>query len=306
MPSRKHLKPLPRFSFVVPEHEVKGTGWLKKYSNGARRHAAYWGGPAKHRCRDNRHIEVEQQDINNCVSDRDNGPRTADGEKFAISTSRNQRPSRPKNIQPLEYASPYHIETDNLQYLPFVLPDIRATGSPFSSGLATFKFYGTDFVEQFVMYDHEDYPIMFSSCLLLSYAHYMALTGFGTKTVLLKLKGKVIHYLSTKIKSSAGVLGPRCLIAILALGSPILCLVSQDMPKGLSVREYIRVSTEENYLCCQESADAAESSLDERNIHQQAIQRLFLGSEGQFQDIKSLALLKYVSNCINMYAPSTP
>ena len=306
MPSRKLLKPLPRFSFVAPEYEVKGTGWLKKHSDAARRHAAYWGGPARNRRQGNRHIGEGQDDIINCVSNTEDGPRTPDGEWFAISTSQSQGPSRPKNIQVLGYVAPFHIETDNWQYFPFVPSGIRATGSPFSSGLATFKFYGAEFVKQFVMYDHDDYSIMCSGCQLVSYAHYMALTGSGTKMVLLELKGQVIRHLSAKMKCSNGVLSPQCLTAILALGAPILCLVSRDMPKGLSIPEYIRVSMEENYLCCQESADAAQSSLDERIVHRQAIQRLFLESEGQFQDVTSLELLQYVSNCINMYAPSTP
>ena len=133
---------------------------------------------------------------------------------------------------------------------------------------------------------------MFSGYLLLSYAHYMALTGRGTKTVLLELKGQVIRHISSQMKSSDCLLSPWCLTAILALGSPIVCLVSRDLPKRLSIWEYINATMEEDYLCCPESADTAQSALDERIVHRQAIRKLLFKSSISFQDTDSLALLK--------------
>jgi hypothetical protein len=130
----------------------------------------------------------------------------------------------------------------------------------------------------------------------------MALTGRGTKTVLLELKSQVIRRISAKMKFSDSLLSPRCLTAILALEAPIVCLMSQDLPKSLSIWDYINASMRHDYLCCQESADVAYAALDERIVHRQAMHRLFLKSFAGIQDAVGLALLQYISNSINMYA----
>jgi hypothetical protein len=142
---------------------------------------------------------------------------------------------------------------------------------------------------------------MFSGCLLLSYAHSMALTGRGSKAVLLQLKGQVIRCISSKMNASNGLLSPRCLTAILALGAPIVCLVSQDLPKGVSIWEYINVSTRDDYQCCSDSADIAQIAFDEGMVHQKAMCRLLIKSSTGFQDTNSLALLQYLSNYVDMY-----
>jgi hypothetical protein len=141
---------------------------------------------------------------------------------------------------------------------------------------------------------------MFSGCQLLAYAHSMALTGDGTKTVLLELKTQVIRRISATMKSSDGFLSPWSLTAILALGAPIVCLVSQDLPKRLSIREYINASMQDYSLCCQDSADIAHRALDERLVHRQALYRLLLKSSSCCTDAEGLALLQYVSNCVKM------
>ena len=150
------------------------------------------------------------------------------------------------------------------------------------------------------MVDDEDHSIMSSACLLLSYAYSMALTGQGTKTVLLALKSHVIQRLSAKMKSSNGLLSPRCLTAILALAAPIVCLVSQDLPKRLSMWDYLMASMQDNYLCSPESAETAQRALHERMVHRQATRRHFVHTKVGFQDADSVALLRYISNCINM------
>ena len=68
---------------------------------------------------------------------------------------------------------------------------------------------------------------MLSGCLLLSYAHSVALICQGTMTMMLELKSKVIRRISTKMGTAEGLLSPQCLAAILALGAPIVCLFSQ-------------------------------------------------------------------------------
>lgn len=238
MPSRRHSKPLPKFSFLAPKHDLKGTARLEKRSNTARRHAAYWGGPARHQHRDAIQNRVEEGNIASRALIVNYGPRHFDAELLKT------RCLKPRDTQATKCASPYDIQPDHLQFLPSVPPEIRLMDAPLSAALATFKYYGTEFIKQFIMYDHEDYFLMFSGCLLLSYAHYIALTGFGTKPVLLELKSLVIHQLSKQIESSNNILSPLCLTAILALGAPILCLVSREIPNGVSIREYIHINME--------------------------------------------------------------
>ena len=196
--------------------------------------------------------------------------------------------------------SPQHIRCDNLEYLPFIPSEIRAADSAFSTALLIFEFFGDGFMKHFAMSNHEDYPIMFSGCLLLSYANSMALTGRGTKTLLLQLKVQVIRLISTKMRSSDGSLSPQCLTAILALGAPIVCLVSQDLPKSLIISEYIKVSTQEDFLCCSASADTAKHALEERIIHRRAMRKLF--SKSTASSGKADKLAQYISNSMNMYA----
>ena len=150
------------------------------------------------------------------------------------------------------------------------------------------------------MVDNEDSAMMFSSCLMVGYAHYIALTGQGTTTTLLELKSQVIRYLTSKMNSPDALLSPRCLVAILALGAPIVCLVSRDFPRGLSIREYINVTLEEDYLCNEESAVVALSSYNEQRLHRQALRRLLLRTKTGFQDGDSIALLQYISNYMKL------
>jgi len=72
MPSRKHIKPPPTFSFVTLEFEAKETRWLKIHSGAVRSHSAYWGGPARHRRQAKKHT-AEQLGIRNELNEIDSG-----------------------------------------------------------------------------------------------------------------------------------------------------------------------------------------------------------------------------------------
>lgn len=343
--------------------------WLKKHSGAARSHAAYWGGPLRHKRPGKEHAERAQckTTTSSSTSETDGDPCLRDGVHLAIRYSaspavRRRGPTKsnsanlrtrygcitckkrhikcdetPDLCLKCKYAgikcdgyappktwlfesrakskaendstsppqagvdSPRHLDTDPLQHLPPLPSEIKATRTYFAAGVTTFEFFGGGFVQRFLKFDHHDYSIMFSGCLLLSYAYSMALTGLGTKTVLLELKSQVIRCISAKMKSSNSLLSPRCLTAILALGSPIVCLVSQDLPMGLSIWDYINASMRADYLCCQASAQIAQRALDERTVHRLAMRRLFVKSLASAQDPDSFALLQYVSNCMNMY-----
>lgn len=315
MPARKEIKPPPKFSFVTSVPAAKGGSWLKRHSSASRSHAAYWGGPVKYQDLRKKQVAGQQSDGGTSGSDTNINFTSCDAVKlvygsFAAPTKSRRGSTKPKNaniIVPSMTARleiPRNIKPSMLQYLPSIPSDLRAKDSPFATTFSAFEFLGEGFVKQFVVVDHEDYPLMFSGCLLLSYAYSMALTGKGTKTVLLELKSQVIRRISSKMKSSDGLFSPQGLIAILALGAPIVCLVSQDLPKCLSIWDYINVSAQEDWLCCTASADTAQQALEERVVHRQAMCRLFSKSNTIYQDASNLALLQYVSNCVDLYAPS--
>ena len=162
-----------------------------------------------------------------------------------------------------------------------------------------FEFLGKDFTRQFVVSDHEDHQILVDGSLLLGYAYRMALTGHGTRTGLLELKSKVFHHVGTRL-ASGSVLSPRVLTAVLALGSPVVCLVSQDLPQHLTLLEYISTSTQGDCLCSEEFANVAQHAIRERTTYLHAMRGLLSLSNSLRYDANSLALLRYICNCMEM------
>jgi hypothetical protein len=64
--------------------------------------------------------------------------------------------------------------------------------------------------------------------------------------------------------------------------------------------EYINASMQDDYLCCQESANTARSALDEQVVHHRIMDNNLSRSMASFKDARSLALLRYVFNYRNM------
>jgi hypothetical protein len=294
MPCRKKLKPRPNYAFVTVGFEAKEPSWFLKHSGAARSHAAYWGGSAKNRRKGNRYIASPDANQDS-GSYHDSNPAFG---SFSDSTIR-QRMSLS-----ISHSLCYN-QYDNLQHLPRVPPEFQAIGFHSAANFEIFKFCGEDFVRNFFMLDHEDYSIMFGGCMLLSYAHSMAVTGQGSKMVLLRLKGQVIRRISARVSSSDGLLSPWCLTAIMALAAPVVCLVSQDMPKNLTVWEYLHASMKDDFnCCCPEYAEIAQIALEERIVHREAMCRLLINSRANLQEAESLAFLHYISNSVNMYVHS--
>jgi hypothetical protein len=312
MPSRRRTKPLPSFSFVTLECKAKEISWFKVHSRAARSHAAYWGGSAKNHRPGQKQIPRQQDSTTAFVSDSDKELNSRDESKLAVGCCaapavRLRGSTGPKNAKPVRFPlkaglqSLRHIEPDHLQFLPPMPSRVSMMAVTNTSNTRVFDFCGKGFVNQFIMFDHIDYSIFFSGCLLLSYAYSMALTGLGTKAALLELKGQLISRIARKMQLSDGLLSPWCLTAIMALGAPIVCLTSQDLPKSLSIWDYIMESMRDDTLCCSTSADIAKFALHEQAVHWQALRRLLFKSSASFHDVKGTALLAYVSNCMEMY-----
>ncbi|KAL6815264.1 hypothetical protein GGI42DRAFT_338618 [Trichoderma sp. SZMC 28013] len=307
MPLRKHTKPPPRFTFVTPEFEGNQMRWLKTHSDATRSHAAYWSGPAKRRWQAGKDSNKKEDSASaqGTFADERSYPHTAQVE-LRCSAARNlQCPGstaatdRKTLPQGEDYSTFRQIEPTGSRCPQALPPGLKETNS-FSVDLTVLKFYNEDFMRKFVMVDNADSTLIFTSCLLLGYAYHLALTGQGTMTILLELKSQVIRHLTAKMNISDGLLSPRCLIAILALGAPIVCLVSRDLPRCLRIGESINMMLDEDCLCSEESAVIARTSLNEQVVHRQALRRLFQKARINFQDSESVALLQYISNYMNI------
>ena len=297
----KSNKPRPRFSFVNLEFEAGDVSWFRRHAGPTRSHAAYWGGPLG--------AQRHQSDAEICAPNavRDHAPPHEAGPVYGCFPTRSSRPWQARATATIASPhfmisppSPRHFEPDPLRYLPSLPFEIFGTETSAAVCSSLFEFFGETFVKRFLTSNHEDSSVMFCGCLLLSYAHNLALTGAGKKTVLLHLKGHVIRHVNTKIATS-NTLSPQCLTAILALGAPIVCLASQDLPNSLSIRDYVDASTKGDCLCCREPSDMAQRALAERIVHRQAMDRLLLDKQNATQDSDSLALLQYVSNHLKVY-----
>ncbi|KAL5092955.1 hypothetical protein Trisim1_000681 [Trichoderma cf. simile WF8] len=307
MPLRKHTKPPPRFTFVTPEFEGNQMRWLKTHSDATRSHAAYWSGPAKRRWQSGKE-SIKKEDsasARGTFADERTYPHTAQVEHRCSvartlqcqgSTAATDRKTLPQRG---DYSTFRPIEPTGSRCPQALPPGLKETNS-LSVDLTVLKFYNEDFMRRFVMVDNADSTLIFTSCLLLGYAYHLALTGQGTMTMLLELKSQVIRHLTAKMNTSDGLLSPRCLIAILALGAPIVCLVSRDLPRCLRIGESINMMLEEEYLCSEESEMFSPATLHEQVVHRSALRRLFLKARANFQDPESVALLQYISNYMNI------
>ena len=299
MPSRRKTKPPPQFSFVTLDFDGTAVSWLNIHSGAVRRHAAYWGGPVKHQEKND--VARPQRTYTSIISSTDttsylqNSDESAPGcvvdSKDAKSIS--SRFNAGRKFQRC-------VEPDVLQHLPPVSSEIKAAAAASGLGLSTLKFLGEEFAKRFLLFDHEDYSVMFSGFLLHNYAYSMALTGRGSKRKLLELKAHVIRCVGAKLKSSNGVLSPQCLSSIHALAAPLVCLLSQELPQNLSVGEYLIASMQDDCLCCPDSAETAQRNLRERNIHRRAMRRLLADSSTIYRDADNFSLLQYVSRRMNM------
>ncbi|KAI1614707.1 hypothetical protein EDD37DRAFT_410916 [Exophiala viscosa] len=302
----KGNKPRPRFSFVNLEFEAGEVSWVKRHAGPTRSHAAYWGGPVGAQ----RHQHNADTPALNAV--RYHAPPQEAGPVYGCFPTRSSRRWQAIATKTIEYPplmlstpTPRQFEPDPLLYLPSLPFEISGTITSAAVCSSLFEFFGETFVKRFLTSYHEDASIMFCGCLLLSYAHNMALTGVGMKTVLLQLKGQLIRQLNTKIATS-NILSPRCLTAILALGAPIVCLASQDLPNSLSIRDYVDASAKGDCLCCREPSDMAPRALAELIVHRQAMERLLLQQKTATQDSNSLALLQYISSHLKVSTALEP
>lgn len=279
--------------------DVKGVNWLKTHTSVARSHAAYWGGP--HEDRSEEQGNPPDPAFTDAEAEATKHVRCSGGVVAARLPTYRHR-GKLKNDEAVRWearlrsSDPRPCHSRGSPSIPRELKPIDLFGAELSPR----SFLGEGFVKQFVMSDHEDHALLLDSCLMLSYAYRMALTGRGTKAALLQLKSRIFRCLTARIEAWDSLLRPRCLIPVLALGAPVVCLVSQDLPGRMSFSDYISASTLDGGLCCVEFANIAGRALQERLRYWQVISRLLCDTIKTPQDADGFALLRYISNCMNM------
>ena len=308
MPSRKrkHIKCPSSLSFITLDSRAPGVNWLKVHSGAARSHAAYWGGPNRRACRGEKQIknqnstfqgysDINYPDLEN-VSASSPSSNIDTRKSFELVNSKASTASRDATDGFFRYSN-----SDSLHYLSQSPLETRSRESCSEAYLSIFKFLGKTFVRQVLKVEDKEHSLVLRSCLLLDYAYYMVFTGQGTKLVLLKLKGELIRHINKIIEGAKGMLSLRCLTAILALENSAVCLVSQDLPHGRRMWDYIHGSLLNEFLCClPESLDIAQCADNEQAVHRQLMQMLFPTSCTSFRDAESLMLERYLSNYMKM------
>jgi hypothetical protein len=276
------------FSFVVLEPKPEKGNWTKVVSCSARSHAAYWGGPTQ-------------------VRRRVRGPKPSTaaegGDRAVLEPVRLKSAKAAKENQksvPAQYPllrSMAGIQSIALKTFPISASVMDAvTDSSFANSHYLLSFLDSTFIQRS---SYDNTSLILDSFLLLSYAHYMALTGSGTKPKLLNLKNEVIKGVSTKLKSTPKSPDLSFLVAIQALQTPIVCLVTQELPQNLNVREYVLHSMT-GECCSPASAATASESLNERIIHQKFLETTLCNTNTALLDSEAMAPFTYVSNSMKM------
>jgi hypothetical protein len=278
----------PLYSFVMLEPQSQSGNWTKVVSGSARSHAAYWGGPSQVR----RKARAQK-------------PRTAAecGCRNVLELERLQGAKDMKEDQKLVPGyfplprSISGIQSLALQTFPISSSVMdTVTDSSFANSHYLLSFLDSTFIQRS---SHDDSSLILDSFLLLSYAHYMALTGSGAKSKLLSLKDEVIKGVGKKLKSTTNVPDLSSLIGIQALQTPIVCLVTQELPHNLNVRDYVLQSIT-GECCSPTSAATASESLSERVVHQQFLETAICNINIASMDSEAIAPFTYVSNSMKM------
>ena len=308
MAGGKHTKSYAQFSFVSLGTDVKDVNWFTTHSRASRSHAAHWAKSCKQRMPCENQVRVSDRANTTLVfaSHQSSLAEKGESSQHHITGARPpyRTPRKPKKkiakivSSKREPRRLHDAEHENLGH-PFLAgPSVAVLGLSRSNSFLL-EFLGPEFIRKFIVSDHEDHLVLIDGSLLLSYAYRMALTGKGSRTGLLELKSKVFHHLGTRI-ASGSKLSPRVLTAVLALGSPVVCLVSQDLPKHLTLLEYIDTSTQGDCLCSKEFANVAQHAIRERATYLHAMRGLLSLSNSLRYDANSLALLRYICNCMEL------
>lgn len=215
-------------------------------SRAARQHAAYWSA-APRRCQPPQGSGGSPEQFNQLDVE---GPGNFTGGHLqspsfmtedAQFASIVQHSWRPQSKSPSPATDTFYLRGDFDAF--DVLPS-PVCGPNTSRDLGTLKagmlrFFGERFVRGVLLRDPEHCQIMFTSCLLLSSTHQIAMTGRGSQVGLMELKGELIRAVNAAISTLERPIKLEVLIAVLILGMPLVSLVTNQVPGCIPLRDYI-------------------------------------------------------------------
>lgn len=304
MPRRKGNNVQPRFSFVNPQNDPITARASHTRTSAVRRHAAYWGGPMRH----SRNYVAGATEIMSMTS-LANGQGQVSTESMHAANEEQTKLSRivrPRKIQPIpEMTNRYgsYSPGERTQSLLFsivcplprgldsvalLLGDWSCSESPMTGT------FGRTLIGRFTVPYQWTSSVFMAGCMLLTTAQTMAVTGKGTRADLLELKAQVLRSISRNISRASGPPSLECMAVGTLLCSPIVCLLSQDLPNGLSFGKYVEASTQGIHVCCPEAATAAKIATCERKVHWRHLLKFSSEVERSDQQAEQIELFRYL------------
>lgn len=128
---------------------------------------------------------------------------------------------------------------DTFQVLPRLQCESKIPGILDPMKATLINLFGVHFVRNVVLRDSEYCSVMFAGCLLLCSAYQFALTGKGSRLMLMRLKDEAIREVNRALSSVDGRARMETLVTVLILGMPIVCLFTNQLPQYLDMEEDI-------------------------------------------------------------------
>lgn len=306
MPRRKSDKVRPRFSFIDPEIGPVERKSKKARSSAGRSHAAFWSGPWRRSKSIAKPLEpVAQESVSSRTDHKLHSGDVSDKsyeQKQLIQRIQEQaelltHPTLDGKLRTLHTAT-YCFSP--LSYSPnAIIPtsSLLQAASQESSSLS--GDFGEILGDTFSTPCKKDHHIVVAGRMLLSVAHGMAIAGQGRRAILFDLKARVLQAITKEKKSDLALVG-----SIMLLGSPLVCLMSQDFPDNLSLEQYVSISEQSARLCGSRAAAIAKSATAERKLHWLHLKQLSSEIQNEGLSINQLRFLDYMSRYIRMYVYS--
>lgn len=281
MPKRNNQKSQAKFLFATPCTAAIAVGLGKSHTSATRSHAAYWGGPTE---------KIHKSDAE--IRDKDDRLGTSGNINNVIQAYSGDYLSFSRSVTGSSRAFDTYT---------FLSNEVVADNGGPAIHIVVADLFGKEFLKQIDNPCGRENPALANAYLLVAVAYSMAVTGKGDKTLLFYLKEQLLRRVLQDIQAKSGRASPQIMGVMLLLGSPIVCLLSHDLPGGLPIREYLILSADSKHLCCTNSAVTAKESLRESKIHCANLAKLLTLEQREHQRVAHTEWLTYLSRYLEMY-----
>lgn len=274
MARRKHPTPQAKFAFTAPRTAATEANRSNVRPSVLRSHAAYWGGPMR---KVRSHSETQPQ-------------------KEKLHDDKDTRPFAENCLSPCS----------ELSMLPTPAPgvDLSTASTTDTVGImsdtAVAGLFGRDFLEKIAVSSGQEGLGLLNGYVLVTTAYSMAISGNGDKKAFLHLKEHLLRCVLQDMQERKGRASLRAMGTMMLLGSPIVCLLSQGLPGGLPIKEYLAACADGGRVCCTDSASIAKDSLREKDVHWRALKEMIRRDQHLHWRISQLDWLRYLSRYLEM------